>query len=205
MSSHLFAFLSRMKYISRWALMRNASPENLSEHSLETAILAHALVTLHNTRFADSSAERTLSAERAATLAIFHDAPEVLTGDLPTPVKYLNESLRAAYQQVEEGACTRLLGMLPADLRETYQPLLCAQEEDAALLRYVKAADKLSALIKCIEERKAGNMEFARAEMSTRSALTAMRMPAVNCFLAEFLPSYERPLDELTMDDNSGI
>jgi len=204
MSSHLFAFLSRMKYISRWALMRNASPENLSEHSLETAILAHALVTLHNTRFADSSPgiSGEISAERAATLAVFHDAPEVLTGDLPTPVKYHNERLRAAYQQVEEGACARLLGMLPADLREAYQPLLCPQDEDAAVLRYVKAADKLSALIKCIEERKAGNMEFIRAEASIRSALEVMRLPAVDCFLAEFLPSYERPLDELTMEDN---
>ena len=202
MSSHLFAFLSRMKYISRWALMRNASPENLSEHSLETAILAHALVTLHNTRFAEISPEITLSAERATTLAIFHDAPEVLTGDLPTPVKYHNERLRAAYQQVEEGACTRLLGMLPADLREAYQPLLCPQAEDAEALRYVKAADKLSALIKCIEERKAGNMEFVRAEASIRSALEAMCLPAVDCFLAEFLPSYERPLDELTKENN---
>jgi len=201
MSSHLFAFLSRMKYISRWALMRNASPENLSEHSLETAILAHALVTLHNTRFANFSPE--ISAERAATLAIFHDAPEVLTGDLPTPVKYHNERLRAAYQQMEEGACARLLNMLPADLQAAYQPLLCAGDEDAAVLRYVKAADKLSALIKCIEERKAGNMEFIRAESSIRSALEAMRLPAVDCFLAEFLPSYERPLDELTMEDGS--
>ena len=200
MSSHLFAFLSRMKYISRWALMRNASPENLSEHSLETAILAHALVTLHNTRFAES-AEGVLSAERAATLAIFHDAPEVLTGDLPTPVKYHNERLRAAYQQVEEGACTHLLQMLPADLQDEYRPLLCAQDADAAVLRYVKAADKLSALIKCIEERKAGNLEFVRAEASIHSALEAMHLPTVDCFLAEFLPSYERPLDELTMND----
>jgi 5'-deoxynucleotidase len=189
--SGFFALLSRMKYISRWALMRNAQGENLSEHSLETAILAHALVTLHNTRFGGD-----LSPERAATLALFHDAPEVLTGDLPTPVKYHDEGLRAAYARVEESACASLLRLLPADLRGAYEPLLCPTDEtDLALLPYVKAADKLSALIKCIEERKAGNREFARAESSIREILAHMRMPEVDCFLEEFLPVYEEPLD----------
>jgi len=200
--SHFFALLSRMKYISRWALMRNATPESLSEHSLETAILAHALVTLQNARFGgELSTEGALSAQRAAALAIFHDAPEILTGDLPTPVKYYNEDLRAAYRQVEQSAGARLLAMLPDDLRAAYQPLLSPDEADAELLRYVKAADKLSALIKCIEERKAGNLEFIRAEFNIRTVLRNMQMPAVDCFMKEFLPSYDQPLDQLTMGD----
>jgi 5'-deoxynucleotidase len=154
-------------------------------------MLAHALVTLHNTRFGGD-----LSPERAATLALFHDAPEVLTGDLPTPVKYHDEGLRAAYGRAEESACAALLRRLPEDLRGAYSPLLCPrQETDLALLPYVKAADKLSALVKCIEERKAGNREFARAESSIREILVHMRMPAIDCFLEEFLPVYEEPLD----------
>jgi len=198
--SHFFALLSRMKYISRWALMRNASPENLSEHSLEAAILAHALVTLYNARFGETGGAE-LSAERAAALAIFHDAPEVLTGDMPTPVKYYNESLRAAYKQVEQSASARLLAMLPDDLREAYRPLLSTSEANAALLRYVRAADKLSALVKCIEERKAGNLEFVRAEFNIRTVLRNMQMPAVDCFMKEFLPAYEHPLDQLALED----
>ena len=191
MQSGFFALLSRMKYISRWALMRNAQGENLSEHSLEAAILAHALVTLRNTRFGGA-----LSPERAATLALFHDAPEVLTGDLPTPVKYHSENLRAAYKGVEESACASLLRLLPEDLHEGYAPLLCpTSETDLALSAYIKAADKLSALVKCIEERKAGNREFTRAEASLRKLLEDMRMPEVDCFLEEFLPAYEQPLD----------
>jgi 5'-deoxynucleotidase len=160
-------------------------------------MLAHALVALHNVRFGGA-----LSCERAATLALFHDVPEVLTGDLPTPVKYYNANLRQAYGQVEQSACARLLQMLPDQLRSVYAPLLSQNSaEDAPLLPYVKAADKLSALVKCMEERKAGNCEFACAEASVRTALQAMQLPAVNCFLAECLPAYEEPLDQLTMDD----
>lgn len=181
-----------MKYIARWALMRNAQPENLSEHSLECAILTHALVTLHNARF---GAGEPLSAERAATLALFHDVPEVLTGDLPTPVKYHTLRTREAYGAVEESACAALLRLLPEDLRETYAPLLRPREDEAALWRFVKAADKLSALIKCMEEQKAGNGEFRKAREASFSALRAMALPEVDCFLAEFLPAYEEPLD----------
>jgi len=201
MPQSFFALLSRMKYISRWALMRNASQENLSEHSLETAILAHALVTLHNTRFAGDGTTKSLSPEKAATLAIFHDAPEVLTGDMPTPVKYHSENLRAAYKQVEQSAGARLLAMLPEDLRETYQPLLSEAASDQELLEYVEAADKLSALIKCIEERKAGSLEFIRAEFKIRRVLKDMRLPALDCFMKEFLPAYEQPLDQLTQEE----
>jgi len=195
MSTHsFFALLSRMKYISRWALMRNATNESLSEHTLETAILAHALATLHNIRFLEEGAA-SVPAERVAALALLHDVPEVLTGDLPTPVKYHSEHLRAAYKQVEKSACASLLALLPEDLRGAYSSLLVPAESELHLWCYVKAADKLSALIKCMEERKAGNLEFTRAEESIRKTLQALRMPEVDCFMAEFLPAYEQPLD----------
>ena len=195
MQNHsFFALLSRMKYISRWALMRNATNESLSEHTLETALLAHALATLHNVRFLEPG-DTPISAERVAALALLHDVPEVLTGDLPTPVKYHSEHLRAAYRQVEKSACATLLGLLPDDLREPYSALLVPAEDELHLWRYVKAADKLSALIKCMEERKAGNCEFTRAEESIRKTLQALRMPEVDCFMHEFLPAYEQPLD----------
>jgi len=188
--STFFALMSRMKYISRWALMRNASGESLSEHSLETAVLAHCLVTLHNKRFGGS-----LSPERAATLALFHDMPEVLTGDMPTPVKYHSEQVRAAYEQVEQHACASLIALLPEDLRGSYESLLKPGEVDAPYLPYLKAADKLSALIKCIEEQKTGNCEFSAAYDATLRKLHEMQLPEVECFLREFLPAYRRPLD----------
>ena len=195
MAEHsFFALLSRMKYISRWALMRNAANESLSEHTLETSILAHALATLHNTRFLEPGAAP-VPAERVAVLALLHDVPEVLTGDLPTPVKYHSEHLRAAYKQVEKSACATLLDLLPDDLRGAYAPLLVPSEDELHLWCYVKAADKLSALIKCMEERKAGNCEFLRAEDSLRKTLQGLHMPEVDCFMAEFLPAYEQPLD----------
>ncbi|MDR1928119.1 MAG: 5'-deoxynucleotidase [Oscillospiraceae bacterium] len=187
-----FALLSRMKFISRWALMRNAQPETLSEHSLETAVLAHCLATIRNVRFGGG-----VSPERAALLALFHDAPEVLTGDLPTPVKYHSEQLRSAYRQVEESAADLLLALLPEDFRAHYAPLLSPAREDRALWCLVKAADKLSALIKCIEEQKAGNREFCKAQESTHAALLAMELPEVLVFLDEFLPAFEEPLDGL--------
>lgn len=193
--------LSRMKYISRWALMRNAARENLSEHSLETAYLAHALAELHNRRFA--AAGETVDGGRVALMAMYHDVPEILTGDMPTPVKYFNTQLRSAYGDVERAAEERLLAALPEDLREDYRPLLCEPAPGAELppterleRRLVKAADKLSALIKCIEERKAGNLEFASAEESTLRSLREMEMPEVECFLEELLPAYSMTLDE---------
>ncbi|MDR1465027.1 MAG: 5'-deoxynucleotidase [Oscillospiraceae bacterium] len=192
-NASFFALLSRMKYIPRWSLMRNASAENLSEHTLETAVLAHCLVMLHNERFAGAAGP--LSAERAATLALFHDVPEVLTGDLPTPVKYHSGGVREAYAKVEKSACDTLLSFLPPDLRPHYAVLLRPAEEEQGLWRYVKAADKLSALIKCIEEQKAGSREFLRAEEATLAALRAMRLPEVDCFLTEFLSAYAEPLD----------
>lgn len=190
---HFFALLSRMKHIHRWGLMRCTREENLCEHSFETAVIAHALAVLRNTRFGGS-----VSPERAAALALFHDAPEIFTGDLPTPVKYGSRALRDSYAAVEEHACARLLGALPEDLRPVYRPLLAEDGKggEEELRRLVKAADKLSALIKCVEERRAGNLEFARAEQSTRRAIEGMHLPEADCFLREFLPAYALTLDE---------
>ena len=186
MSHSFFAMFSRMKYIDRWALMRNTERENLSEHSLETAVIAHALAVLGNTRFG-----RQVDPERVALLAVYHDVPEILTGDMPTPVKYYSPRIREAYGEVERTAGERMLAMLPEDIRESYRSLLI-QEEGTVEARLVKAADKLSALIKCIEERKAGNMEFVCAERATEQSLRAMNLPEAEAFL----PAYSLTLDE---------
>lgn len=192
---HFFAKLSRMKYIDRWGLMHNTRKENLAEHSFETAMIAHALAVLRNERFGGH-----VSPERAALLALFHDASEIITGDLPTPVKYYNGMLREAYAQVEEVARNRLLALLPADLQPVYKPLLdegkSGTPEDRELFPLIKAADKLSALIKCVEERRMGNMEFSKAEISLREAVRKMSLPEVDCFMEEFLPSYSLTIDE---------
>ncbi|MBQ7543216.1 MAG: 5'-deoxynucleotidase [Clostridia bacterium] len=192
MDSHFFALMARMKYINRWALMRNAHEENLSEHSLDVAITAHVLVLLHN-----KTAAQPLSAERAAVLALFHDAPEILTGDMPTPVKYYNEQVRDAYRTVEESACETILSLLPEALRDDYRPLFLPQAADEPLWRFVKAADKICALTKCIAERQAGNMEFEKAAASTLEAIRAMHCPEAEHYLTHFLPGFEKTLDEL--------
>ena len=190
MSSNFFSMLFRMKYIDRWALMRNSRNETLTEHTLEVAVLAHALATLGNVRLG-----KAYSADRAAVLGLFHDAHEILTGDMPTPVKYQNFTIETAFKDVEKAANDTLVSMLPEDLQKIYEPLL--QEEDAELKPLVKAADKLSALIKCMEERKTGNQEFRIAEQSTREALEKMQLQEVNIFLEEFLPAFELTLDEM--------
>ena len=190
-TSHFFAMLSRMKYINRWGLMRNTQPENISEHSLEVAILAHALATLRNRRFGGK-----VNAERAALLGLFHDATEIVTGDLPTPVKYYNPKIRTAYREVEAVAQSKLLSYLPEDIREDYRPLLGHTDKEEELWRLVKAADKLSALIKCVEEKRMGNDEFKKAEETLLSAIKEMHLPEADCFLQEFLPSYSLTLDE---------
>lgn len=191
MKSAFFAILSRMKYIGRWGLMRNTRPENLMEHSCETAVLAHALAVLGNTRLG-----RSYDTGRVTLLALYHDAPEIFTGDLPTPVKYGSDALRASYKEVEHGASARLLACLPDDLRAPYAALLTPPETDKPLLRLVKAADKLSALIKCIEEEKAGNSEFSRAAAAQLAFLRGMELPEADLFLNEFLPAYRLTLDE---------
>ena len=196
--SHFLAILSRMKYIERWSLMRSSRPENLSEHSLEVALIAHMLCVIGNARFG-----RSLDAERAALVALYHDASEIVTGDLPTPVKYHDGKIRDAYKAVERSAEERLLDTLPADLRPAFEDVLWpaagASEDEACLRRLVKAADKISALIKCVEEARSGNHEFESAEKSCRAAVDEMaaELPEVASFLAEFLPSYGSTLDEL--------
>ena len=184
-----------MKYIERWALMRNSRNENLSEHSLEVAMIAHALCVIGNIRYG-----KHLNAEQAAVIALYHDSGEIITGDMPTPVKYFSERLYDAYKQVESGAEERLLKQLPDDLREYYRDYISsAAELHNALYPYVKAADKLSALIKCVEEESAGNTEFKTAYRTTLTSLEVMaeKMPEVRDFMDEFLPSYGKTLDEL--------
>lgn len=191
MSNHFFAMHSRMKYINRWALMRNTSEENLSEHSNDVAVIAHALAVLGNIRLG-----KKLNAERAAFLGLYHDMNEIITGDMPTPVKYHSEVMRKAYADVEEMASEALLSMLPEDMRLYYQDAFFKKEEDEYLWRLVKAADKLSALIKCIEEEKAGNGEFSQAQKSTLLSIQKMDIPEAKIFLEQFIPSFYLSLDE---------
>lgn len=186
--SHFYAMLSRMKNINRWGLMRNTRNENLSEHTLEVAFIAHALAVIGNKRLGKST-----NAEKVAATAMFHDTSEIITGDLPTPIKYYNSEIKAAYKSIEAVAEEQLLDMLPRDLREEFEPYFSPDEETA---RLVKAADKLSALIKCIEELKMGNMEFREAERSTRLALEKLDMEEVKIFTEEFIDSFYLTLDE---------
>jgi len=189
--SHFFAVLSRMKYINRWGLMRNTRPESLSEHALEVAVLAQALALIANRYFGAS-----LDSDRAAVLGLYHDISEILTGDLPTPVKYANDEMRAAYKAIERQAGERLLALLPAELRGDYGARMEPAGPDEALRPYIKAADKLSAVIKCTEERRQGNREFDSALRTTTAAVHALELPAAEYFMRVFLPSYGLTLDE---------
>ena len=193
------ATISRMKYIERWALMRSSRPENLSEHALEVASIAHVLCTIGNLRYG-----RSLDADQAAVIGLYHDATEIITGDMPTPVKYHNRDIRRAYKDVEEAAARRLIELLPEDLRGVYEQILLPEtgendDGEKYLLRLVKAADKLSALIKCIEEENAGNAEFRTARQTIRDTLREMseELPEIEDFCREFLPAYGKTLDEL--------
>lgn len=192
MQYHFFAMLSRMKYIERWALMRNSLSENVSEHSLEVGMLAHALAVLGNRRHG-----RQLNAEKAALIAMYHDATEIITGDMPTPIKYYNRDIQDAFKNIENNAARQLLAMLPEDLQSDYRSVFFAEQEEEYLWRLVKAADKLSALIKCMEEEKTGNTEFKRAQEGIMQSLYDMALPEVEDFMRDFLPSYNKTLDEL--------
>ena len=191
MPHHFFAYMSRMKHIKRWALMRNTWQEDIAQHSLQVAMIAHALAVLRNERFGGGA-----NPERAMALAVYHEAPEVITGDLATPIKYFNPGIRSAYKEIEEIAASKLHSMLPDDLRPAYDHLLLDPESDPEWRR-VKAADKLSAYIKCIEELNAGNREFSKAADSIRREIDGYDLPEVQAFLTEFLPSFSLTMDEL--------
>ena len=192
MSNDFFALISRMKYIDRWALMRNTEKESLSQHSYEVAVICHALTVISNKRLGTN-----YNAEKAALIGLFHDTAEILTGDMPTPVKYYSSEILNAFKKVEEAATDKILGMLPEDMQSEYKDLLFATEEDKELWALNKAADKISALIKCIEEEKAGNREFAKAREATEASIHKMNCEAAEIFLREFLPSFELTLDQL--------
>ncbi len=191
MKSHFFAYIFRMRFIQRWALMRNTAPENVQEHSHQVAVLAHALAVIRNEKFGGRT-----DPGKVAAAALYHDASEIFTGDLPTPVKYDNPAIRDAYKQVEAVAVRRLESMLPEELRSPYRAVL-EEYGDPEIQALVKAADKLSAYIKCVEELKAGNGEFRAAAEQTRRALEAYGLPEVSYFLETFLPSFSLTLDEL--------
>lgn len=191
MDNQFYAVLARMKYIQRWALMRNTRQETVLEHSYDVVVLAHALAELTNRRFGG-----TVDVGQCVLLAAYHDAPEIFTGDMPTPVKYDNDAIRDAYRQVEELSAERLLRKLPEDLQAAYRPLFFPEDRWVEERRLVKAADKLSALLKCVEELGQGNREFVSARRTLEAAVREMHLPAADCFLEEFLPAFELTLDE---------
>jgi len=189
-----FAFLARMQYINRWGLMRNTQPENIKEHSLDVAMLAHVLTVIRNTFY-----NGTLDPNLAAMYGIFHDASEIFTGDMPTPVKYFSPDFKKSFHQLEDRARKKLLAMLPPELSQVYEPLFFFEEQDQEYQPIIKAADKIAALIKCIEEEKSGNLEFMRAGKEHLENLRKSSLPEVIYFLDHFLPGYRLSLDELRL------
>ena len=190
MANEFYALLARMRYITRWGLMRNSFSENIQEHSHMVAVLAHGLALIRRDILGLPA-----DPERCATAALYHDASEILTGDLPTPIKYYNPEIKEAYKQVERVSGDRLLTMLPEALRDSFAPLV--HETDESVHDIVKAADKLSAHIKCIEELKAGNLEFESAAKQTYDSLAKMKLPELDWFMEHCLPSFGKNLDEL--------
>lgn len=189
MSSHFFALFSRMKYIDRWSLMRNTDTESLSQHSLDVSAIAHALAVIGNRRLGKS-----YDTGKIALMGMYHDMPEIITGDMPTPVKYYNTEIREAFGSIEKAAQRSLLSTLPEDLREDYREYLIPDETDESY-RLVKAADKISALLKCMLEEKSGNTEFIKAKEATEKSLHDMNCPEAEIFLGEFLQSFSLVLD----------
>ena len=182
MKGNFFAMMSRMKYIERWALMKNTAGENVCEHSLEVGMLAHALAVIGNTRF-----NKNLNAEKAALIGMYHDSSEIITGDMPTPVKYYNEEIKNAMKEVEGVANKKLLNMLPEDMQDSYRSIFFKAEEDEYIWKLVKAADKISALIKCMEELNTGNTEFRSARDSLEKVIIGLGLDEVTVFIEEFL------------------
>ncbi len=192
--SNFFAMLSRMKYVNRWGLMRNTSNETIAEHTMDVIFISHALVVIANTYF-----DGALDEGRAVLLAAYHDAPEIMTGDMPTPVKYFDSGIRKAYARVENAVQKKMISSLPEEMQLEYDGLFNIEDdEDILLYRYVKAADKLSAFIKCVEEEKTGNSDFKDAKEATLKTLLDLKMPEVDFFMKNFLPGYYLTLDEQT-------
>lgn len=193
MSSNFFAMVNRMKLIDRWALMRNTQKENIAEHSHSVAVIAHALALIGNKKFG-----KNYNAERVCLLALYHDTTEVITGDMPTPVKYYNDRIKNVYKDIEETAGDRLLAMLPDDFKEDYSSVFHRSEEDIELWKLVKAADKISALVKCIEEDRMGNKEFSKALEMQEKLINEIELEEVKYFKENFLEGYYLTLDEHT-------
>ncbi len=190
--SHFFAYLARMKFIQRWGLMRNTRLENIQEHSLQVAMIAHGLAIIRNELFGGQ-----VNPERVAVLALYHDTSEVITGDLATPIKNFNPQIKTAYNDIEAVAKQKLYHMLPDELKPAYESLFFGSIDDSEHWIFVKAADKICAYIKCLEELKAGNQEFAKAERAIKTDLDRLDLPEVSYFVANFIPSFSLTLDEL--------
>lgn len=190
--SNFYALISRMKYINRWGLMRSTKEENVSEHSLDVSVIAHALAIIQKKRMG-----KDIDVNKTVLFAIYHDSSEILTGDMPTPIKYFNPAINNAYKEVELSASKTLLKMLPEDFYQEYEPILIPEAEDEEVWKTVKAADKLSAYIKCIEEEKSGNREFTNAKQSIFRELSSMNRQDVKIFMDEFLGGYGLTLDEM--------
>ncbi len=195
MRKSFYAYMARLKLIRRWGLMRNTQEENDAEHSLQVAMIAHGIALIGKNRYG-----RDIDPEHALALAVYHDAAEVLTGDMPTPVKYTSPKLREAYGRVESEAEETLLSMLPEDMREPIGK--CMTEKDTLERKVVKCADRISAYIKCLEEQRAGNREFDAASRSISEAIREMDLPEVHDFMREMIPSFLLTLDELNQEDN---
>ncbi|MFB0842618.1 5'-deoxynucleotidase [Paenibacillus oleatilyticus] len=193
MESHFLAYLYRLRYIERWSLMRNVLKENVAEHSFHVSILTHVLCTIANEVYG-----KQVPTERAVSMALFHDATEVFTGDIPTPVKHHNPKILSNFREIEQLAAERLLDMIPEPLRHVYDPLIVAKKDaDPELKKYVKGADLLDAYLKCVSELSAGNREFATAKKQIEQSIEEMNMPELDYFLQHLAPSLEKTLDEL--------
>jgi len=189
---HFFSYMAKMKHIKRWGLMRNTREENIQEHSLQTAMIAHALAVIRNEVFGGQ-----IDADRVMSMAVYHEAGEVITGDLATPIKYFNPGIKQAYKEIERHAEEKLVKMMPKEMQGVYEGLILGREDDEEIYKIVKAADKICAYLKCVEELSAGNKEFEKAQANIKKAIKKIELPEVKYFMENFAESFELTLDEL--------